>query len=324
MKRLLRNIALLLLPILLYYALFIVFEPNNYFGLRKSATGTNIMATLRAYQNNPGNAIILGDSRTAKFDLDEVQRLTGVRYDNLSYGGASLKEQLDVLDFALTQNPELKQVVFGLSFYTLNKGYNHDRMVIQALNNPFVYLTNLGYNINMLTTVLDHFSPDREVGDKDETQRPEDYKYVEYTEPVSGETTTLRKTIADHLYGGGGGVAPRSVGWELNEAQLARLLETIDACAARGITFVVVLPPMHEDVRHWVVEPYGIDGAPLRGALAALNASPALVEDYEFAHPGALGDTDFYDGFHLDIERGLPKWTEMLFSDIARQTGEAA
>ena len=40
MKNILKKLALLAIPVLLWLAFFIAFEPNNYFGLKASATSS--------------------------------------------------------------------------------------------------------------------------------------------------------------------------------------------------------------------------------------------------------------------------------------------
>lgn len=316
MKKLLRNIAILLVPIVLYYAVFIIFEPNNYFGLKEKATGTDIMAALRNYETSPSPGIILGDSRMAKFDSGIIAENSSMQYANLAYGGAGMKEQLDILDWAMEKNPNLEQVVFMASFYTFNKGYSHDRMVIKALQNPFVYMTNLGYNINMLTELL-YFITGVPPGAENETADPGAYTYMDFTVPATGETVKIRSTLATHL----GDINERCQKWELNTDVLERLLQTIDKCAEKGIDFVIVLPPAHPDTFLYVVQPYGIT-QPMLNTISVLNQSPATVLDYEFEDLYSLRDDQFYDCFHLDTERGLPQWTARLFRDIAERTGE--
>lgn len=311
--KLLRNIVLVLLPILLYYCVFVAFEPNNYFGIKKQADGTDIIAALREYEKNPQKNIILGDSRMAKFDLAIAQEASGTQYTNLSYGGASFKEQLDLVDWAMEIQPDLEEIVFGLSFYTLNQGYSHDRKVIDALNNPLAYMTNLGYNINMLTNLINHLTPNTDVGDKGETANPEEYEYAQFINPANGKAITLRKDIGEYLEE----ITPRTKDWQLNEAQFTRLLETIQTCEEKGIRFIVVFPPAHENVMKYVVRAYGVE-TPMLKCIAQLNEQPAVVLDYEFTNRPPLRDDQFFDGFHLDIERGLDEWTEILFNDIAK------
>lgn len=309
MKKIVRNLALLLVPIVLYYTIFIIFEPNNYFGLHKSATGTNIIATLRNYQKHPTEGVILGDSRLAKVDLTMVDSISEIDYTNLSYGGASLKEQLDILNWSIEKNPDLKQVIFLVSFYTLNKSYSHDRQVIEALNNPFVYMTNLGYNINMLTEVYYKLTG-TPTGAAEETMNPADYTYTNFTVPSTGQTVEMRETLAKHL----AEIDERCAKWELDQPTLDTLIKTISLCEKKGISFVTVLPPDHPDVYEYIVKPYGID-APMQEALVQLRETSSLVLDYEFSANG-LTDEQFYDCFHLDTERGLPQWTQQLFTDI--------
>ena len=69
MKNILKKLALLAIPVLLWLAFFIAFEPNNYFGLKASATSSQPVARVRAYQQEPGTNLILGDSRLAHFDM---------------------------------------------------------------------------------------------------------------------------------------------------------------------------------------------------------------------------------------------------------------
>ena len=313
LRRFLLGTALALLPIVLYYCLFLAFEPNNYFGLHQKADGTGIMAALRAYGSAPQNRIILGDSRLAKLDEAQVTEATGHSYANLSYGGASLQEQLDILDWALAQNPHMEQVLFMASFYPLNQAYDHDRNVVAAVGNPFVYVTNLGYNLNMLTNLLNHLTPGAEVGGDGESMEPADYTYVDFTLP-NGQVVPMRETMARHV----AEVAARSQGWALNQRQLNRLVAAIDTCTRRGIAFVVVLPPASAQVQRYVIDEYGIR-PPMVAVVDGLQKTGALVLDYEIGPAAnALRDDQFYDGFHLDLKRGLPQWTKTLFADIAR------
>ena len=308
-----------MLPIVLYYAVFVAFEPNNYFGLKDKADGTNIMALLRRYEKTPQDSIILGDSRTARLDMALVEARSGHAWANLSYGGASLEEQLDILDWALAQNPNMKNVLFMGSFYTFNAGYAHNRNVVAASQNAFIYLTNLGYNINMLTNLYDHLSPNRQVAATGETQNPADYVNVPYTVPATGQTVQIREKMAEHL----SQLDPRTKGWVLNKEQFQRLLKTISACTAKGVSFTVVLPPASREVMDCLIKPYGIDEKMLP-VLTALHATGAQMLDYEFANRDALREDQFYDGFHLDLERGLNAWTEMLLADMAAPKGGAA
>ena len=69
MKNILKKLALLAIPVLVWLAVFVAFEPNNYFGLKASAGSSQPVARVRAYQQSPGTHLILGDSRLAHFDM---------------------------------------------------------------------------------------------------------------------------------------------------------------------------------------------------------------------------------------------------------------
>ena len=109
-----------------------------------SASSSQPVARVRAYQQAPGTNLILGDSRLAHFDMQLVNSLTGQPWQNLAFGGASLKETLDLADYILNSGHEVDTLVAEVSFYTLNAGYNTDRFAAleETLNNPLAYCFN--------------------------------------------------------------------------------------------------------------------------------------------------------------------------------------
>lgn len=356
MKKLLRNIALLLLPVVLYFGVFLICEPNNYFGLHKTArSGNDIMASLRQYKTQPKNHVILGDSRLAYFNMEKANKIAGVQFENLSYGGASLAEELDLLQWIMEKNPQLETVVFGLSFYTLNTGYNHNRMVVKALENPLFYMTNLTYNINMLETAYlmaynavagksinigDAGGVDMALGGGEAETRPiESYVFEPVQVPVTGEIVQgeVGTEINGRSYTGFATYAlddlqPRVRQWSLNEGStlfsegdggLFRLLYLIDECAKRNVEFIIVLPPVEDSIHTLLTQPYGI-WPDMLAVIETLQNSPATVLDYEFTNRPNWDYTMFYDGFHPDYNRGMPAWTQLLFGDIKKVTEGAA
>jgi hypothetical protein len=92
-------------------------------------------------------------------------------------------------------------------------------------------------------------------------------------------------------------------------------VETIETLTARGMRFVVVLPPTHPCMMEYAIKPYGIYG-PMVDMVEQLKGTDALVLDYEITDPPNFRDDQYFDGFHLDSERGLPEWTKMLFAAI--------
>lgn len=139
MRDILKKLALLALPVAAYFCVFAAFEPNNYFGLKAFTSSEAPVARLKSYAADPGERIIVGDSRLAHFDMEQVEAVSGRTRQNLAFGGASLREGVDVVNWALEQNPDLEEVVFGLSFYTVTETYDADRMstLEKTLNNPW-------------------------------------------------------------------------------------------------------------------------------------------------------------------------------------------
>ena len=113
MKLICKKLALLAIPVAVWFVFFAAFEPNNYFGLKASASSSQPVARVRAYQQHPGQNLILGDSRLAHFDLALVQEVSGQEWQNLAFGGASLKETLDLADYVL-QSGGFANADFGM------------------------------------------------------------------------------------------------------------------------------------------------------------------------------------------------------------------
>lgn len=313
MKTILRRAAPLFVPVLVWLAFFIAFEPNNYFGLKASASSTQPVARVREYQADPGTNLLLGDSRLAHIDMDQAAAISGKQWQNLAFGGASLKETLDLAEYILDSGNPVEELVLSVSFYTLNQNYNTDRFeqLETTLENPVAYCLNLEYNVNALTVFLDtvrgtpdavetgEWGPDDYVGDNGETL-PLHYKL--YTYPQS--------------------LIPRCRNWSLTD-QFDRIAGLAARCQAEGVRLTVVLPPMADIVLTEVCEPFGIDTAMEQQVLPRLNA---WAEQYGFAlldyewtdRPDFDDDTQFYDGFHLDEVHGLPEWVDMLFAALAQ------
>ncbi|MGD9560307.1 MAG: hypothetical protein AB7V55_06860, partial [Oscillospiraceae bacterium] len=300
MKKLLRGIALVLLPIAVYYGVFLGF--TGAVGLNNAIPGASAIEAIGRYRKNPTAGVIIGDSRLAHFNMAQVQATAQVPFTNLAFGGASLAESLDEAEWLLARYPEIDTVVFGLSFYTLNEGYDLGRFetVEKALYNPFATLTNLSFNLELLQNLAIWLGGGVLGGGESETLDPASYIYVDYTAP-SGETVSLRQDIVDYL----AAIAPYTQHWAPDMQAFERLLALIAQCDEAGIAFVVVLPPMHDAVLDYAVRPAGIEQAMLP-LIAQLKASGAQVLDYEFTARPALADSQFFDGFHLDYRRGLP------------------
>lgn len=312
MLHILKRLALLLTPVYLWLAFFVAFEPNNYFGLKADTDSSQPVARVRAYQQEPGTRLIIGDSRLAHFDMDLVAEVSGQEWQNLAFGGASLRESLDLADFVLDSGNEVEEILFELSFYTVNANYDTDRFsaLEETLNNPLAYCLNLEYNVNALTMFLNtvNNTPDSiESGD----WGPADYFDEE------GNAIPLHWK----LYQYPSLIDSKCSSWSVNEEELLRLGDLARRCSEEGVKLTIVLPPMAEIVRTEVCEKYAIDQKMQADVLPLLqewsNDYGCTVLDYEWGGSCITNDdTQFFDGFHLDEKYGLPDWTRQLFTEM--------
>ena len=303
------KLALALLPVAAWLCFFIAFEPNDYFGLRGEGSLNAPVSRIRAYENDMTDNVILGDSRMAHFDMELVEEVSDAAWSNVSYGGASLDESIDEFYYLYELNPDIQNVVFGVSFYTLNNNYrtvNRMATVKTQLENPAAYLFNLEYNINALTVFKDEVLLG--LPDVEETAEHTPDEYVD----ENGGALPFRSDLIDYAENS---LAPVCENYAVNEAALERLLELAAFCEEHGVNFTVVFPPMDESVRVLVAQPNGIDDT-MADVLARLADAGVRVLDYEWENDPGYPDTAYYDGFHLDTVHGLPEWTKTLFTEV--------
>ncbi len=350
MRRIIPKIALALLPLILHFAVFAAFEPNNYFGLQNNTSTNSPIARIRGYQASPQTAVIFGDSRMAHFDMEAVEQVAGRPVSNAAYGGASLQESIDEFYYLYNFNPEIDTVIMSVSFYTLNAAYNPvNRMetVETQLKNPVAFVYNLEYNVNAMTVISDRIryamrgepyenqeetavhTPDEYVDEQGELPYRKDlidYAATIYTNTAKQGTAALpqrqyaadgtllnAREIADYMLTE---ITPEDSKYSINEQALAELVEMTEFCEQNGIEMTIVLPPMDETLRTLVCEPLGIDEA-IKPALETIKSTSATVLDYEWTDIIYYPDTSFFDGFHIDTRNGLLEYTQMLFSEVS-------
>lgn len=312
MLHIFKRLALLLTPVYLWLAFFVAFEPNNYFGLKADTDSSQPVARVRAYQQEPGNRLIIGDSRLAHFDMDLVAEVSGQEWQNLAFGGASLRESLDLADFVLDSGNEVEEILFELSFYTVNANYDTDRFsaLEETLNNPLAYCLNLEYNVNALTMFMNT------VNNTPDTIESGDWGPADYFDEEGNAIPLHWK-----LYQYPSLIDSKCSSWSVNEEELLRLGDLARRCSEEGVKLTIVLPPMAEIVRTEVCEKYAIDEKMQADVLPLLqewsNDYGCTVLDYEWGGSCITDDdTQFFDGFHLDEKYGLPDWTRQLFTEM--------
>ena len=315
---LLGRLGLFLLPVVLYFLLFLRFEPYNYFGLQNNATESDqIIYRVRHFLAEPQDVLLLGDSRMAHMDTDEIESLLGRPVSNLAFGGAAENEMIDLAEYALETNPDVDTIYLEVSFYTLNAKYDKDRVsgIRTIVGNPLAYLFNFDYNLEMLNRLRMTLQGA--------------YLGVEMETAVDPVTGLLTYTEADYLDENGAPlpyrrqlmeyndtIRPVCTGYQLNETTLERLTALAARCRAEGIRLVFVLPPVADSVYREIIVGLGIEPR-LAKAVETLRATGAEVIDLEYSDRPALNESLFFDGFHTDTTLGLPLVVQRIFGDDA-------
>lgn len=306
MKKLLVRFSLLALPFVLYAVFFFVFEPYDYFGLKGGAVSEDSMLTrVKSYLSDPADAILLGDSRMAHFDMDTVSELRGEKTANLAFGGASLNEQVDLFWLALEENPNLSTCYFEVSFYNLRQGDERNRTeaIRTVVKNPVAYLFNFNFTADMLEQVMYWLQGVPTGATRDEGHWTEEDYLDENGQPLLFRRNLME--YADTIYA-------QCENYQVDQENLEKVLEIASVCQENEIELIFVFPPVEESIHQLVIEPLGIrdDLAELKQTLAQTGAA---IRDFEYQPEATFTEDEFYDGFHLDVVRGLPEYTELLF-----------
>ncbi|MEG0273094.1 MAG: hypothetical protein RR639_08285 [Hydrogenoanaerobacterium sp.] len=280
--RFISKLTLLILPIIAYYIVFLVYEPFNYFGLQQIAREYNTpLPRLREYMRDEEDFIIVGDSRMAHIDMNEVYQVSGERYANLSFGGASFKETIDMFWFAVEKNSNIRKVIFQISYYTLNKNYNLDRVekIIKTSENPLEYLLNYEYNAKTVEILK------TEVSNKFAEPLP-----IAQDKAAAGNVSVDYEVFWKEIYNA-------NLDYTLDLDNLQKLNDVVSYCKSKGIELLFVIPPMHQTIWDNVITPLNLQDDIQQYKDVVKNIG--VVYDMEYADFPQNKSDDFWDGFHF-------------------------
>lgn len=152
-RRFLKRLVFFCIPILLYMGFIAVCDPFDFLGrssaisdavkLRSASPLNPCLWKMARYQHDLAPNILLGDSRMLGVSPEELTTITGERYANLAYGGASMRECIQTFWFAAHQ-VRLRKVYFGVSFDMYNDYNLVDRTdaYLNIAANPTLYFIN--------------------------------------------------------------------------------------------------------------------------------------------------------------------------------------
>jgi len=110
----------------------------------KSAFPLNTcLAKLIEFEQHPGANILLGDSRMGLIHPSEIERVSGKKFIDMSYGGASLNELVDTF-WTANKAVALKSVYMGIGFSLYNDYHftNRTEPAMAIIETPLLYFTN--------------------------------------------------------------------------------------------------------------------------------------------------------------------------------------
>jgi hypothetical protein len=288
MLRLFRTIVLFSIPYCLVAGWVVVVDPFMYFGnstLAPSSIKEKIspqvnyaLWKLNAFHRHPAQNIILGDSRTARIDPVIVEKYTGNRYANLSYGGGNLAEALDTYWYA-SQLVNLETVYIGVNIDTYNGSNTRSRVksALPVLESVLLYMLNR--DVLQASWMV---SRSWLTGTGTDLEKPPMGREAFWTYQLD---VTTKRYFATYRY----------------PSELKRELERVARqCEATGTKLVFLVPPTHVDVQE-TERMYGLVEA--RARFLKDIADLGTVFDFDYASELTMNRRNFLDPFHLQKER---------------------
>lgn len=313
MKQFIKKLCLYLVPFLVVLLVFCIFETSDYWNLKgNSAYMSRALHSARVVQLEHPSRIVLGDSRMANVNEGYLEELTGEDWCIMAYGGATLNESIQQFWYA-AERTELKEVVMGITFYTINDNHLASGRLEAALEDaehPMQYLSNFQYWAGawdaMKTAIRNglyeltgnsryYVAVDNPSSLTQEMELPTEYNAEGYRTDLYNYSDTIYNQCATYK----GSVE-----------YLARLQEIIDYCDENGIELTFVMPACNRVIWDRVIYPLDIDF--YMDIYKDYLKSRATVYDMEFYSAYAENDDYFQDGFHFVLDEKL-RMTRIFF-----------
>lgn len=298
-KKLIFKLIALFLPFIILLGAFIYYEPYDYFGLYNDNRGfsnPNPIPRVRSFLNHPDKTIILiGSSRTAYLDMQTVSEYLDIDSSpaNLAFGGASLKEQIDLFWFAVEER-SVTEVYFDLSFYSFNKNYAYDRVipVIQESEDFFMYFKNEEVQKQTRETIKNIFLSKDNSAQRPVRERTAEQKAADMQE----DAQTIYNVCSTYVF---------------DNERLADLVEMAKYCEKNSIKLIFMCPPLYQTIWNQVIYPLDLNQYLEKYKTELSQYAP--VYDMEYVSPAVLRYDDFTDGFHC-TEQTQQEYIQCTFS----------
>ncbi len=315
MKRLIKKLLLFSVPFVLAFGFFFAFEIYDYWCVKDDcAYLARGMHSLREVMLTHPQRIILGDSRMANLNVDYIEEISGEDWCTMAYGGATLSESISQFWFA-AEHTQLKEVVLGVNFYTMNGRHYETERFPQAermAENPVEYVTNYRNWIDAIYRLRDNVSNaiydatgweqfyifvDNPASLEQNVRPPQEYGENGYRTDLFSYSALIYDQCADY---------------QDCVEYLFQLGEIIDYCDQNDIHITFVLMNGNRVIWERVIFDLGLER--YIDMYKDYLKSRADVIDMEFYNDVAQNDDLFLDGFHFVLEEKL-HIARIIFAD---------
>ena len=299
MKKFIGKLALALLPLLLFVALFVKYEPYNYWGLKPPKTGnwTQPLARVRAFMRDPSENIIIGDSRMIFLDMDYIESLTGVRYVNLSTGGQAPNLTRELYDWAKGK-VQIQRLVLDGSFYQFRNGNKNPSAlhVFYIAEHPLTYMTTRDYVVEAAELFLKDLK----------SHRLFPTAFATDILPEENPTIQAGKYREDLIQYATESIYPGCKNCVFNVDDYVYILQD---CQKNRTETRVALCPVQESIWELVIEPLHLE--PFLEEYREILRQYTDVYDMEWKHEFCKNQDLFSDRFH---QKDYTAFTDAIFT----------
>ncbi len=283
MRKFLKNIGLISIPLVIYLICIALVDPFNYLNLStlidqadKKPISEEVaphMYKLLDLKNNPRGNIVLGDSRSGSL----YQGMDDSRWADMAYGGGSLKEMVQTF-WWMVENQELDTVVMGIDLNLYNK-YNkrfYVEQTIEALKNYISYASNKNVFKSSYLIVKSEFSKEEIQLNKTTLSKDE---FWDYQLNVTSEKFYKKIVYPENYH--------------------SDLVEISDYCKRNDIKLILWIPPTHTDFQN-AIKKYNVEDKNERFKSDLISIGE--VYDYNFPNMLTEDRENFRDPLHFTHE----------------------
>ncbi len=235
----------------------------------------NVLAAAQFHAAD-ASVVLFGNSVMRALPAAGYTEGTNTKAFNFSIGGASLRDVLDVIDYVVEERPSVHTFIIGVSFRALDdsKIGSNFRQNLGVIENGFTLNTSLTALHASIANLLYAASGQILVSDAPALEEDAHWQYL------------MRRETA-------------AVGSRIGATQLkASLHRTVCRLRSRGANVILVIPPVHQELRHMLLAQTGDEYHAFKAWLKGI----ATVYDFDIESPLTAERAIYLDPLHLKPE----------------------